>query len=320
MKMKGFKTIKRIALKYKKDALVFLAGILFISIVFALSSGYKSGDDLLGYLDKLLVENYVKGFSTKEIEFKDYIYKKDSIDAFTEDIILRLGKFKEKGSDNWSGRYIAIYEKRELSLLDKLVDRPSGYELAEAFFLDGIDYVETLVPVSCEIEDQDGDGRKEIMVDYKSIFADRQSEGPLVIRKLNGDWVFSPLPKLNNIGVSDSDELYAEEFVFSGKSKIDFLSLSNGGNYCYLVQDGVQKIFVKACILDDAAVLSPHPSYYYLFDLKEEGFAPDKNWNNGKPLRVEANSTLEYDEVYEIGDSVNIIDGIKFSSAPVIGE
>lgn len=304
-------------------SIITIVGTLIATIlIFRFSSGYKSGRELERFLDKKILESYISQTNVQIIDEKNETSSKDTINPFSDDVIIKTGYFKSEGSKSWDIRYIAIFEKEDLSLFDHILNRPSGYELSAKYFINNIESNSTLLPVEAKTEDLNEDGSKEVLIEYKTLWADRESFATILLEKIDNNWRIATIPDLEGIlkfaYPEEEHSLFFDEFEFTDAALPKIISVSNGGYYWYLEKDGNIKLFIRA-VDWDGPFGAKHATYYFLFTYLNGEFVPDENWNHGFPLRVESDSDSTLDQIIEIGASADMIGSFHFYVDPHIG-
>ena len=284
----------------------FICGLLFSVVVFYCSSGYKSGSELERFLKAKVISAYETQTKSQIVDEKSEISIRDRINPYGEDVIVIAGYLKSASSVVWDIRYVAVFEKNDLTVIDNMLKRPSGYILSASFFINSIETNEILIPIDGKIEDLNDDGAKEIFINFHTTWADRESLATIMIDKDDEQWRIATIPNveeiLNEAYTDDIRSIFYDVFNFSDITFAPIVSLSDQAYYWYFVDNGIIKLFVRAIDFDEEnSIYDARASYYFLFSHQNGVFVQDSNWNLGLPLIVEADSNLSVDQIYESG-------------------
>jgi hypothetical protein len=101
--------------------------------------------------------------------------------------------------DEGDYRWIAVYESKKQTLIDRLVSRPSGYEIKWFGYIDAALPLAALIPSDIEMQDFDKDGLQEFHIQLKSNWADSKSYGPLILKKnsVDSEWSVYGVPPIS---------------------------------------------------------------------------------------------------------------------------
>jgi hypothetical protein len=224
-------------------------------------------------------------------------------------------------------RWVSIFERSPPRIFDKLVGRSGFFRLSSLTSYEA-PYFNSLLVDKIEIIDFDGDGKSEIHIRLKSIWADSTSVGPLILSKNdNAKWHLSTLPSISNainsplknpkmgdrrpyrffgmVGDEDPQLKTISELNHNGNEQ-EFSTLRNGGDYIFRNHTikGYSQIQTLSFFMDGEAVLGPHYAVVNMFKFGENSIETDELWNwehpmySTRPLRL---LEIDMDSIFEAG-------------------
>ncbi|MDD3142329.1 MAG: hypothetical protein PHX08_25660 [Lachnospiraceae bacterium] len=269
------------------------------------SKGYLSGNELATFLEEQLYDKLNTGKENLKME----LISSGKVENLKKDTIITCGMYRSKinfNEINYTGRFIALYEKKQKGLLNYILNTEPNYKISYLLQYETRDiddyffYNPELI-----VDDIDSDGQNEFLLSFTTNFADRISNSLLIFKQKNGVWDIIN-PDLSSISEEvkklDSTiiDIFIDKFEFNNNGNIEEIySLSKGG--CYLKGENPlsNKPSICVCIAllkENECIADIHDfaSIMYVFDagVIKRSIA----WNEGKPDL----SNLDDSEIFDV--------------------
>jgi len=186
----------------------FLIGVA-ISVAFLYTtSNPTSSIEIQEQLTKIVAEQIQKTQRLDELpEIDVQVLKNAQVDLNPTNSVLIYGSALT-ASIKAKGRFFAVFEPGQVSVLDRLVGRPAFFVLKSLTYL-ATDIPDSFIAQSVKVRDIDSDGVGEIFVDLKTIFADSNANGMFILNRGSAtEWEFLSLPSLTKVAAETLNGTY----------------------------------------------------------------------------------------------------------------
>ncbi|WP_097002697.1 hypothetical protein [Lacrimispora amygdalina] len=207
-----------------------------------------------------------------------------------------LVTYSEFTTEKNKGRVIALFERKNESLLNQIIGSSPAYDISYIrYFVDEYPDNNILYYTNIDIKDIDSDGNNDIFLSLQTNFATRITHSEILLTKKDGRWkMVLPQPdlfeaeveELNKKGYSLSYDTFVFKNPIDDKEDITFGLSHDGGVYITNspLSGGVDLCY-EISANDGTADSSLNSHYVYImFQLKNGELVKDDNWNGGKPL------------------------------------
>lgn len=261
------------------------------------SPGEYEGKKLEQYLLKQIADDAGIPYGKGNVVLSERL-DGDRNSIMTDRIVL-CGNYRSKESENIDGRFVYIFERTAESFWNNLIGTSPRYESVFSAISQEAYYPEsTLMCERCFYEDINGDDSPEIVVHYRSNFADRQSNTYMVLQKIEGKWQlvspeFSGVIAEIEAQVGKECIVLLDSFSFydprNDGVEMPIYGQSHHGNICEVenpLWGGYDWLYCIAVNDGTTGLLHSDKSAYVMERLTDHGIFRDPNWNEGKVLYV----------------------------------
>ena len=297
-----------------------LIGVFITVLGFFLTSSATTPEEVKAELMKEIKSQIQPRYQGEKLTITARKYFTKELDISSERSVFVFGDAESKSNHY---RWIAIFDNKSPSLIDKLVGRSSSLALSSMSTFEA-PFEGTMLFKKVEAIDIDNDGVSEVHVRIKSHYADSTATGGLLFSKnLIGEWNLLGIPSttmtvsnllapknkalspITHFGLSHGDNgglkpikpikpskmnkmsLYEHEWIVDHNGKdTSFTTFRNGGDYKFGSHSvkGHTQIEVLSFFADGNAVLGPHYAIVNTYRITKEAIIPDKLWNWGYPM------------------------------------
>lgn len=286
-----------------------IVSIITITILFCIrqfSPGNKSGAELEKYLKSEICAS-IKEASINSI--KIVTPYNGSYKSVSDSNVLVT--YSEYTTEENKGRVIALFERKNESLLNQIIGSDPAYDISFIrFFEDEFPDNYILYYTGIDVKDIDLDGNSDIFLSLQTNFASRITCVEVLLTKKDGKWKLV-LPQPNIIEKEEEKlaikgySLYYDVFDFRNPddNKTERIyGLSHNG-FVYIIENpllgGVDLCYeIGANDGTTGSSLNTHYAYF-MFQLKNGELVKENNWNGGEPLILKSDSNfMDYKDLY----------------------